>query len=281
MAPNPPSPNPPRPWRPAPLITASAALHLAAAVAWPRLGRGGRRRLAAGLGVSHVALSLAGTLPRGRWLGPNVRRLDEIGPAPDAVALTFDDGPDPEITPRVLDHLDAAGARASFFVIGRRAAAHPDLVREIARRGHRVENHTDEHPHTFAFYGPRAQAREIDRAQITIGELTGRRPIWFRAPAGIRNPLLEPLLAARGLHLVSWTRRAFDTVERQPRKVVARLVDGLDAGDVLLLHDGAAAGRPPVDRHGAPVVLEALPRLLDLLAARRLRAVSLPSAAGV
>ena len=266
----------PRRWIPSPLITGSAVLHLVGAVAWSRLGGRARRRLLVALGAGHVALSLAGTVPRARWLGPNVRRLDEVTPSPGAVALSFDDGPDPEITPDVLDLLDAYDARASFFVVGERAAAHPELVRAMADRGHRVENHTQTHPHAFAFYGPWRQAREIDRAQATISELTGRTPTWFRAPAGIRNPLLEPLLAARGLRLASWTRRGYDTVERQPVKVAERLLRGLAEGDLLLLHDGAAAGRPPRDRRDRPVVLDALERVLDALAARDLRGIALP-----
>ena len=187
------------------------------------------------------------------------------------ITLTFDDGPDPAVTPLVLDLLDRWGARASFFAIGRRAAAHPDVVAEIARRGHRVENHTWSHPGTFCCYPPAAQRRQIRRAQEAIAQAAGQAPGWFRAPAGFRNPLLDRELCAAGLRLAAWTRRAYDTVEREPAHVARRLVRRLAAGDVLLLHDGSAAR----DRHGRPVVLEALPRILDAIAARGLRSVPL------
>jgi peptidoglycan/xylan/chitin deacetylase (PgdA/CDA1 family) len=185
------------------------------------------------------------------------------------VALTFDDGPDPEVTPRVLDLLAERGARATFFCIGRRARAHPEIVAEIVRRGHEVENHTWSHPNSFACYPPGPMRREIVRAQEALAETAGRRPRYFRAPAGIRNPLLDPLLHAQGLTLVSWTRRGFDTVAREPERVARRLLRGLAGGDVLLLHDGSAAR----DRQGTPVVLEVLPRLLDALEDRGLTGV--------
>ena len=253
------------------MIKLSAGFHAVAAAAlavaparWPLIG--------GALILNHLALSAAGTLPRGRLLGPNLSRLPAAG-AGSRVALTFDDGPDPEVTPRVLDLLDDHGARASFFVIGRRAAAHPDLARETVRRGHRLENHTYRHSNAFAFGGPRTLGREIDRAQKCLERLAGRRPRYFRAPVGIVNPWLDPILARRDLALVSWTRRGLDSVERRPCRVAARLLDGLSAGDVLLLHDGNAAR----DRGGSPVVLQVLPRLLDALAENGLRGTCLPA----
>nr|XP_061800910.1 chitooligosaccharide deacetylase-like [Nerophis lumbriciformis] len=186
--------------------------------------------------------------------------------------MTFDDGPDPDVTPAVLELLEEHGARASFFLIGERAERYPELVAEIVRRGHQVENHTQHHHYHFAFLGLRRLGTEIDRSQDVLGRLAGRSPKYFRAPAGIRSPLLEPQLARRGLRLASWTRRAFDTVERNPQKVVRRLLRGLRDGDVLLLHDGSAAR----DSEGRAVVLGALPTVLEELAARGLRAVPLP-----
>ncbi len=264
-----------RRWLPTPLLRASVAAHAGAALLL--VARPAAWRWAAGLAVAdHLVLLAACLAPRSAALGPNLRRLDDGAAQRGEVALTFDDGPHPEVTPRVLDLLAAAGARASFFLVGARADRHPGLVAEIARRGHRVENHTWSHPHGFAFRGPAGLGSEIDRAQARLAELTGRVPAWFRAPAGIRNPVLAGVLAARGLGLASWTRRGFDAVSRDPRRVAARLVRGLAAGDVLLLHDGTGAGggRP------APV-LGALPPLLGALAARGLVSVPLPDAAGV
>ena len=260
-------------WLPTPLLRASALAHLAAlglVLVRPR-----RWRLALGLAAAdHLLLLAASLTPRSPLLGPNLRRLGPGEAARGEVALTFDDGPDPRVTPRVLDLLDVAGARASFFFIGRRAAAHPDLAREVAGRGHRVENHTWGHPHGFAFTGPGAMGEEIDRAQTFLGELTGRPPAWFRPPAGMRNPLLAGVLAGRGLGLASWTRRGFDGVHADPGAVARRLTRDLAGGDVLLLHDGSSLGTPAGRRDAT--VLAALPRVLDDLDRRGLTAVPLP-----
>ncbi len=263
-------------WLPSGFLKLSAGLHvgaLAAVAAAPRLWPAALALLAA----DHLTAGAAGLVPRSRLLGPNLRRLPRpaAGAARAEVGLTFDDGPDPEVTPAVLDRLGRRGARASFFLIGRRAEAHPDLVAEIVRRGHRVENHTWSHPNGFALLGPRAATAEIDRAQEALARLAGAAPSWFRPPAGLRSPWLSPLLARRGLGLASWTRRGYDTVSAEPERVAARLTRGLSAGDLLLLHDGCSARGPG----GAPVVLEALDRLLDALDDRGLAAVALPAAA--
>ena len=117
-------------------------------------------------------------------------------------------------------------------------------------------------------------AREIARAQARLADVAGDAPRFFRAPAGLRNPFLAPVLDRLGLRLVSWTRRGFDTVRREPAGVLARLGDGLAAGDILLLHDGNAART----RGGRPVVLEVLPALLERMRAARLRPVTLADA---
>jgi len=220
--------------------------------------------------ADHVLVVGASLLPRSRWLGPNLTRLP--GDPGDRVALTFDDGPDPDVTPAVLDLLDTHGATATFFVIGERALRHPDLVAEIVRRGHRVENHTFSHPHGFWFLPPAALAAQLDRVQEAVKAACGHTPVHFRAPAGIRPPWLQPFLARRGLDLVSWTRRGLDTVSRDPEWVAGRLLRGLRPGDILLLHDRGSAR----DGEGSPVVLGALPRVLEGVAAAGLRAVALP-----
>jgi len=225
----------------------------------------------AALAADHVALNAAGLLPRGRLLGPNLVRLPREEAARGRVALTFDDGPDPEVTPRVLDLLDARGAKGTFFVIGERAARRPDLVREIAARGHALGNHTWSHPVGFYFLAPRRIAREIDDVQRLVAELCGAAPRHFRAPAGIRSALLEPLLARRGMTLATWTRRGFDAACGDPRTVARRLLRGLAAGDLLLLHDGAPRRAPD----GTPVSLAVLPRLLDEIERRGLSAAPL------
>ena len=256
-----------------PLIKASAVLHLAALAAWawrPALWPWWLGALV----LNHAVITAAGLWPRASLLGPNITRLPAAAAARREVALTIDDGPDPEVTPAVLDQLHRAGARATFFCIAERAARHPALVAEILARGHSVQNHSHVHRHNFSLLGPRGFDAEISRAQAQLQALTGQRPRFFRAPAGLRNPFLQPVLARHGLVLTSWTRRGFDTREGDPQRVLQRLTRGLDAGDILLLHDGHCA----CAADGRPVVLHVLPLLLERLRASGLAAVTLPQA---
>ncbi|MBS0376111.1 MAG: polysaccharide deacetylase family protein [Proteobacteria bacterium] len=257
-------------WLPSPFLKGSLAFHAAAATAvavepglWP-LALGG-------LAADHLIISASGIVPRGDLLGPNLSRLPAGGPP--RIALTVDDGPDPEVTPPLLDALDREGIRATFFCIGVRVAAEPKLAREILRRGHALENHSLSHPYTFSFLGPRAMAAEVDGGQRVIEDVLGHRPRFFRAPAGLRNPFLEPILRSRGLSLASWTRRGFDTVAGDAALIERRLLRGLAARDILLLHDGRAART----RAGVPVALEVLPALARAARAAGLGWVTLPA----
>jgi peptidoglycan/xylan/chitin deacetylase (PgdA/CDA1 family) len=262
-----------RRWLPSPFLKGALALHVIAAgvVAWhPSLWPPALAVLIA----LHLVLSTVGLDPRGSLLGPNITRLPVAAAARGEIAITIDDGPDPAVTPRVLEVLAAHGARATFFCIGDRVAAHPNLAREIIRQGHSIENHSAHHRYHFSTFGPRRLAAEVDGAQQVIERVTGVRPLFFRAPAGLRNPLLQPVLAASGVRLASWTRRGFDTVSGDPARVSSRLCRGLGAGDILLLHDGRAATAPS----GVPVILEVLPSLLEALAAAGLRPVTLAQA---
>ncbi|MDN6887927.1 polysaccharide deacetylase family protein [Variovorax sp. CAN2819] len=257
------------PWPPT--IRASAAWHIAAIGAGV-LVPGALPWAVGAIVLNHALITGAGLTPRSSLLGPNVTRLPEAAGARREVAITIDDGPEPEVTPRVLDLLDAHGQRATFFCIAERVLAQPALAREIVARGHSIQNHTARHRHNFSFLGPRGFAAEIARAQDILTEVTGQRPTCFRAPAGLRNPFLEPVLHRLGLSLVSWTRRGFDTREGDAAKVMARLSRNLQARDILLLHDGNAARTAA----GQPVLLEVLPLLLERLRADGLRAVTLP-----
>ncbi|HEY0666094.1 MAG TPA: polysaccharide deacetylase family protein [Gallionella sp.] len=224
--------------------------------------------------INHVILTGAVFWPRGRLLGPNMTHLPEAAIRRHEVALTFDDGPDPEITPRVLDLLDQHGAKASFFCIAEKVAAFPELAREIVSRGHSIENHSYNHPYTFAMLGWSGLRRDISKAQDAIRMTTGMSPVFFRAPMGFRSPFLTPVIGYLGLKYVSWTRRSFDVFEQDPENILRRLTRGLAAGDILLLHDGRSH-----QPHGAStVVLAALPPLLEHLRSRGLKSVTLPAA---
>ncbi len=260
-------------WIATPALKASVTWHAAAALA--ALAEPGAWPWALGAVVAnHGVLTLAGLLPRSRLLGPNLTRLPAPAQTRREVALTIDDGPDPDVTPRVLDLLDAAGVKASFFCIGWRARSAPALCREIVARGHRVENHGDSHAHTFALFGPARMRLDIGTAQATLADITGQAPMFFRPTAGLRNPFLQPLLAQMQLRLASWTRRPYDTVNGEPHRVLHRLTRGLDAGDILLMHDGHAART----QGGEPVILATLPALLQSFAALGLKPVTLKDA---
>lgn len=261
-----------RRWQPTPTLRLSLATHAAAglgALAMPALWP-----IALGAVAANQALLIgAGMLPRSSLLGPNINRLPDDAAARGEIALTIDDGPYPEITPHVLDLLDAAGARASFFCIGEQARRHPALTREIVARGHAIENHSMRHLHHFAALGPARMRREVSDGQSCLADITGRAPTCFRPTAGLRSPFLDPILADLGLHLASWTRRAFDTRIGNPRRVLERLAGPLASGDILLLHDHNAALTPA----GIPVILDVLPRLLEVARERRLTTVTLAS----
>ena len=259
-----------RPWKPSPFLKASALIHVAAGGAlalqpatWPwAMGA---------LLLNHAAITTAGLLPRCQWLGKTLIRLPQAATARGEISLTIDDGPDPDVTPRVLDLLDAHGARASFFCIGKRAERFPELCREIVARGHSVENHGQQHVVTFSFHGARWMEQEIKASQETLSHITGLAPRFFRPPAGLRNPFLDPVLARLDLQLAAWSRRAYDTRNGNPDSVSKKLTQGLTAGEILLLHDGNAARTA----QGQAVILEALPRLLNQLKNNGLRSVPL------
>lgn len=261
---------PATPWRPTPTVAASIGLHVAAG-AGVLLHVDAWQAALAAVAANQGLLTALSMWPRSALLGPNIVRLPPQSAGRGEIALTFDDGPDPEVTPRLLDMLDAAGARATFFCIAERALRHPALCREMIRRGHGVENHSLDHSHAFAFSGMGSARRGIAAAQSALAEACGRAPRFFRPPAGVHSPLLDPVLHQLNLKLVSWTRRGFDTRIGHPGFVAARLTRGIAAGDILLLHDGHAARTAA----GVPVVLEALPRVLEAARAANLRPVAL------
>lgn len=260
-------------WTPSPLLYATGALHLGAAavlIARPRIWPWALSAVVA----NHVVLAAAGLWPRSQLLGPNWTRLPAQGRITMAVAITIDDGPEPSVTPEVLAQLERYQACATFFCVGERVLRYPDLAQEIVRRGHTIENHSQRHRHNFSLLGPSGMRAEISRAQESIHRVTASTPIFFRAPAGLRNPFLDPILVRLKLRLASWTRRGFDTVNSDPDAVFQRLANPLQPGDILLLHDGHAA----LSRSGRPVILEVLPRLLEALNAKGLSPVTLRSA---
>ena len=195
--------------------------------------------------------------PAAQLFGPTIRRV-----GPGDLALTFDDGPNPAITPGLLDLLDRHRARATFFLIGRFVDAHPGLAAEIAARGHVIGNHTATHP-GLVWRSPARVVDELARCQEAIERATGRRPVWMRPPFGFRGPHLQRLVRRVGLRgIVMWSVTGCDWNPQPADRLIHRLRRAR-GGDVILLHDGwhKAAG---ADRtHTVEALAAWLPRWRD------------------
>jgi peptidoglycan/xylan/chitin deacetylase (PgdA/CDA1 family) len=194
--------------------------------------------------------------PRNQWLVANRSRVDGV----NCVALTFDDGPNPIDTPKLLDLLREKGVKATFFVVGQRADQYPELVRRAWAEGHLIANHTWSHRPLFCFLTPWRLRAEIERGTESIRRSCGFRPRLFRSPVGLRHPLLGPYLKEAGLDYVSWTLRTCDTLGRNSNNLARRILSNVSNGDIILLHDHLPAG--------ADAMLEALPGVIDELRLR-------------
>lgn len=155
------------------------------------------------------------------------------------VALSFDDGPDPKVTPAVLDALAAAGARATFFVIGQRLVDQAALGRRIAAEGHELGNHSWRHSRWQNFFGTGALYEEIRRCEAAIGEVTGvaRKPL-YRAPIGLKSPPLARAATRSGIRVCAWSLHARDTRDATAAQIAQRVLERVRPGDIILMHDG-------------------------------------------
>jgi peptidoglycan/xylan/chitin deacetylase (PgdA/CDA1 family) len=170
-----------------------------------------------------------------RGLGPVVTRFKT---ETREVWLTIDDGPHPTSTPAILDLLDTYKARATFFLIGENVQRYPGLVTEIVRRGHTFGNHTHTHPHNrFWCATARQTGNEIDACASALRATGAGQTCLFRSPVGLKNHSLHPELAKRGLDLVLWSARGFDTISRNPAKTLARITANIQPGAILLVHE--------------------------------------------
>lgn len=195
------------------------------------------------------------------WRGPGEAR---------GVALTFDDGPSPEHTPKILDLLDAARVSATFFVIGQKALKYPELVREIAKRGHAVGVHGHVHDRFLSLRTPDRVSDDIEKCIEAVTSITGKKPLFYRPPVGLTSPRIAKALAWFDVTVVGWSVRALDGVRgAKPEKVAARVVRRLEDGAIVLLHDAAER------EDYAPASVEALPRILEAMRQKDLDGVRL------
>ena len=179
-----------------------------------------------------------------------------------AMALTFDDGPNPSVTPALLDLLQRYNVKATFFLIGGWVRAVPGLAKDIALRGHTVGNHTDTHP-ALTFHSPRRIAAELDRCDDAIEAATGQKPKWMRPPFGFRGPQLAGVVRRRGgSGVVMWSAWAWDW-KPQPAEPVIRRLRRARGGDIVLLHDGDHRVLDGDRRHTLAALEYWLPRWKD------------------
>ncbi len=212
---------------------------------------------------------------RSQIFGPTICRTN----SPRKLAITFDDGPNPAITPRLLDLLDRCQARATFFVIGRFARECPELLRETIARGHVLGNHTETHPNLF-WLTPQQIRDELRRCNDAIINATGAPPKWFRPPFGLRNPWVAPAAQQLAQRVLMWTLIPGDwrsgTAEwliRRMQPISAHAQRNLGnisnpaangAGDILCLHDGSHLQQNGDRTRTLPALEYWLPRWRDL-----------------
>ncbi|MDD3653345.1 MAG: polysaccharide deacetylase family protein [Desulfotomaculaceae bacterium] len=193
------------------------------------------------------------------------------------IVLTFDDGPDPRYTPRVLEILARYQVKACFFVVGAKAKSYPDIIKQIALAGHEIGNHGFRHLAAW-LTGPRATASENIATSRVIEEITGQKPRFYRPPWGLFNLYSLWFFWSKGLEVALWTYFSWDwtkhaTPESITRKVLSRIKDGV----ILILHDsGSGPGAAP---DGPAKMLAALPRILEEVKNRDLRVVPLKEVA--
>ena len=202
--------------------------------------------------VGFVTITVGTLMPRCQWFGRLTVRQSRGVTQP---LLTIDDGPHPEHTPAILDILDRHGIRAIFFLIGQRAAKHPELVREILRRGHEVGNHTQTHPAAvFWTLPPTRMWDEISTCQKTLTQIApDYTPRWFRPPAGHHNMFCVQTARALGLETMTWTARGFDGRWTDVDAILARIRRKLTPDGIVLIHEGTT------------VAIEVTERVADML----------------
>ncbi|HEX8296849.1 MAG TPA: polysaccharide deacetylase family protein [Chthoniobacteraceae bacterium] len=194
--------------------------------------------------LAHTAFAMSIMRPGCSWFGPVVTRFLPRG---REVWLTIDDGPIPTETERLAEELRVLGARATFFLVGRKLEANPAIARQLLAAGHSVANHTQTHPAaTFWALPPARLSAEIDDYNAALDQAGIPAPRWFRSPVGLKHTRLHPLLASRGMRLIAWSIRSGDSFATSPESVVRKVAAAVRPGAIILLHEGRPRSRETI-----------------------------------
>lgn len=153
------------------------------------------------------------------------------------ISITFDDGPDPSVTPLVLELLEQYGAKATFFCIGKQVENHPNILKRILAEGHSIGNHTYSHSKSFGFFGTGKVKGELSKTKSIVKKLTGLEMNLYRPAFGVTNPQIEKAVKSLGLQSIGWSVRSLDTTARSEKKILRRITSRVSKGNIILLHD--------------------------------------------
>jgi len=224
----------------------------------------------AALGISVIGGAVHGAFHRNSPLfGPALGKIESDR---KVVALTFDDGPNPDATPKILDTLRQKGVRATFFVLGSHAERWPELVRRIAHEGHQIGNHGYFH-RKLQFKSPFYVSRDIRLGIRAIKRAGAPAPKYFRAPHGFRSPWTTPIASSYGERTVGWSLGVWDSDRPGVEEIVRRTLEGIEPGSIVLLHDGDGYN-PDGDRMQTAA---ALPMIIDRLKQEGYEFATLPT----
>lgn len=155
----------------------------------------------------------------------------------DECLLTFDDGPDPILTPKILDTLSKNNVKAIFFVIGEKAEKHPEIIERIVAEGHLIGNHSYSHNKFLAMYPTTTLIEDLEKCQVVLKSITGEENQLFRAPIGYTNPNFGRAIKILKLHSIGWSLRSYDTLSKDKNQLTKRLIENTKPGSIVLLHD--------------------------------------------
>lgn len=166
-----------------------------------------------------------------------IRSYSRGGRSTGEIALTFDDGPDFQVTPAILDVLKKHNIKAAFFVIGSRAELNTDIVKRIDKEGHIIGGHSYTHGFMFDLYSSRRMQDELDLSEKILFTIIGKKIRMFRPPYGVTNPPLAKAIRRMHYHSIGWSLKSNDTVIENETELLDRLNKKVKPGDIILMHD--------------------------------------------